>query len=115
MQNKKYQIFISSTYEDLKNERKLIIENIFKMGHLPVGMEFFSASDDEQLEYIKKIINNCDYYILILGGKYGSVSESTGLSYTEMEYNYAIYKKIPVLIFPYFKISALPARKKIKI
>lgn len=41
----------------------------------------------------------CDYYVLILGKRYGSVNEKTGISYTEMEYNYAIDKGIPVLVF----------------
>lgn len=112
MTNKKYQIFVSSTYEDLKEERKSIIENISKMGHLPVGMELFVASTDEQFEYIKKVIDNCDYYILIVGGRYGSVSPNTGISYTEMEYDYAIKKEVPILVFPYFNIEQLSEEKK---
>lgn len=81
---------------------------------MPVGMELFCATDDEQFEYIKKIIDDCDYYVLILGGRYGSVSEKTGLSYTEMEYRYAVEKDIPVLIFPYQNIQSLPLDKKDK-
>lgn len=112
MSDKKYQIFVSSTYKDLKNERKRVIEQILNTGHLPVGMELFVASDDEQFEYIKRIINNCDYYVLILGGCYGSVSKNTGISYTEMEYNYALEKNIPILIFPYENIKKLPKSKR---
>lgn len=114
MLNKKYQIFVSSTYEDLKDERKAVIEQILNMGHLPVGMELFVASDDEQFEYIKRIIDNCDYYVLILGGRYGSISPNTGISYTEMEYNYAVEKNIPVLVFPFIDIDKLPVKKKDK-
>jgi len=112
VQNKKYQIFVSSTYKDLKDERKSIIENISKMGHLPVGMELFVASNDEQFEHIKKVIDNCDYYILVLGGRYGSVSPNTAISYTEMEYDYAIKRGLPVLVFPYSNIENLPMNKK---
>ncbi|WP_342546655.1 DUF4062 domain-containing protein [Paenibacillus sp. FSL P2-0089] len=54
--NKQYQIFISSTYVDLKEERKAIIEAILNSKHIPAGMESFSASNDEQFKYIKKII-----------------------------------------------------------
>ena len=50
--DKKYQIFISSTYEDLKEERKKVIEAILTMNHFPVGMEMFSAADEEQWEII---------------------------------------------------------------
>lgn len=114
MQNKKYQIFVSSTYEDLKDERKAILESISTMGHLPVGMELFVASDEEQFEYIKRVIDNCDYYVLILGGRYGSISPITKKSYTEMEYEYACSKEIPVLVFPYKNIENIPADKKDK-
>ena len=112
LQNKKYQIFVSSTYEDLKNERKSILETISTMGHLPVGMELFVASDEEQFEYIKRVIDNCDYYVLILGGRYGSISSITQKSYTEMEYEYACSKGIPVLVFPYNDVEHLPIDKR---
>lgn len=112
MENKKYQIFVSSTYEDLKEERKTIIENISKLGHLPIGMELFVASNDEQFKYIQRVIDNCDYYILIIGGRYGSISPKTGISYTEMEFDYACEKGIPVLVFPYENIESLPDNKK---
>lgn len=52
-----------------------------------------------RIQVIKKVIDLCDYYILIIGKRYGSINESTGISYTEMEYNYAIDKGIPVLVF----------------
>ncbi|HDZ8843871.1 TPA: DUF4062 domain-containing protein [Aeromonas dhakensis] len=46
--DKKYQVFISSTYEDLKDEREQVIKSVLEMGHIPVGMEMFSAADEEQ-------------------------------------------------------------------
>ena len=49
----KYQIFVSSTYEDLKEERDLVMKAILEMGHIPVGMEMFSAGDEQQWELIK--------------------------------------------------------------
>ncbi len=98
---KRFQVFISSTFIDLKDERKAIIESLLNARYIPTGMEVFSASSDEQFKYIKKIIDDCDYYILILKNSYGSVSNSTGISYTEMEYNYALERKIPILAFVY--------------
>lgn len=71
--DKKYQIYISSTYEDLKEERKKAIETILTMNHFPVGMEMFSAADEEQWEIIRETIDVSDYYILIVGNRYGSV------------------------------------------
>jgi len=62
-------------------------------------MEAFVATDNEQFEVIKKVIDLCDYYVLIIGKRYGSVSSLTGKSYTEMEYDYAKSKDIPILVF----------------
>jgi hypothetical protein len=69
---KKYQVFISSTYTDLVQERQIILRSILDLGHIPSGMELFSAADEEQVAYIKKIIDECDYYVLVIGGRYGS-------------------------------------------
>jgi len=112
MKDIKYQIFISSTYEDLKEERRLIVENILTMGHFPIGMESFLASNEEQFKYIKKIIDNCDYYVLIIGARYGSIHQEAGLSFTEMEYDYAVLKNKPILIFPMNDLSKMPSDKK---
>lgn len=101
--DKKYQIFISSTYEDLIDERKAVQEAILSMYHFPVGMELFSAAGTNQWEIIKSTLDNTDYYVLIIGKKYGTVIpdgyEDAGISYTEKEYNYAKAKNIPVLAF----------------
>lgn len=99
MNNKKYQVFISSTYADLAEERKKILDVLFMADCIPAGMEAFVAADTEQFEVIKKVIDLCDYYVLIIGKRYGSIHPDTGKSYTEMEYDYAIKQGIPVLVF----------------
>jgi hypothetical protein len=96
--NKRYQVFISSTYADLKEERAKVIQTIMELDCIPAGMEIFPAIDEEQFEFIKRVIDDCDYYLLIIGGRYGSLSEE-GISYTEMEYDYAIQKNIKVIAF----------------
>jgi|GEM_PF-1004374 len=96
--NKKYQVFISSTYKDLIEERKKVSECVLMSDCIPAGMEAFVAEDEEQFNIIKKVIDFCDYFILILGERYGSINKQTKLSYTEMEYDYAIKQKIPVLV-----------------
>ena len=62
-------------------------------------MEMFSASNEEQFKYIKKIIDTCDYYILIVSSRYGTINPTAGISFTEQEYEYAVSKNIPVLAF----------------
>lgn len=99
MAKKKYQVFISSTYADLVEERKKILDVLFMADCIPAGMEAFVAADTEQFEVIKKVIDLCDYYVLIIGKRYGSIHPETGKSYTEMEYDYAIDHNIPVLVF----------------
>lgn len=99
MGTKKYQVFISSTYADLIEERKRILDILFMADCIPAGMEAFVAEDLEQFEVIKKVIDLCDYYVLIIGKRYGSIHPNTGKSYTEMEYDYAIEHEIPVLVF----------------
>ncbi|OOM76590.1 DUF4062 domain-containing protein [Clostridium sp. BL-8] len=96
MSKKKLQIFISSTYTDLKEERQASVEAILGSRHIPAGMELFKAGNTSQLETIKKWINESDLYMLILGGRYGSIEPETEKSYTQLEYEYAIEHKIPV-------------------
>ncbi|MDR2894859.1 MAG: DUF4062 domain-containing protein [Alistipes sp.] len=109
--DKKYQVFISSTYIDLIEERYQISRAILDTGCIPAGMEQFPAFDEEQFNYIKRIIDYCDYYVLIIGGRYGSMDD-TGMSYTEKEFDYAISKGINVLAFLHSDPTALPEDKK---
>ena len=108
---RKYQVFISSTYEDLKTERQAAISCLLDMNCIPVGMEQFPASSLSQWEYIKKMIDMSDYYLLIVAGKYGSIDPEENISYTEKEYRYAIHKKMPILAFLHKNIDSLPAIK----
>lgn len=95
---KKYQVFVSSTYKDLADERAAVTQCLLEMGCIPVGMEQFPASDMSQMDYIEMMLDDCDYYVLILAGKYGSC-DSDGIGFTEKEYDYAISKGIPVMSY----------------
>lgn len=110
MQNRLYQVFISSTYTDLIDERRHVAQAISKIGNIPAGMEDFPATSMEQFEYIKRVIDRCDYYILLIAGRYGSISDD-GTSFTEREYKYAVSKGIPVLVFLYKDIQNIPHSK----
>jgi len=106
--NKKYQVFVSSTYDDLKDERDQVIKAILEMGHIPVGMEMFSAADEQQWKVIARTIDEIDYYIVIVAHRYGSVTRS-GVSYTEKEFAYAHSRGIPILGFVIDPRAAWPA------
>ena len=94
--DKRYQVFVSSTFTDLKEERSSVIQTLMKMDCIAAGKELFPALDEEQFQSIRRVIDDCDYYLLIIGGRYGSVTEE-GISYTEKEYDYAVEKSIKVL------------------
>lgn len=94
--NKKLQVFVSSTYTDLIEERQAAVEAILDAGHIPAGMELFKAGNESQLKTIYKWIDESDVYMLILGGRYGSIESKSGKSYTQLEYEYALSKNIPV-------------------
>ncbi len=108
--DKRYQVFVSSTYADLKEERRAIIQTLIEMDCIPAGMELFPAADEEQFEFIKSIIDDCDYYILIIGGRYGSTTPG-GLSYTEKEYDYARQIGLKVLSFIHEKPGTIELDK----
>ena len=95
---RKFSIFISSTYEDLKNERQALVGVALENNFIPVGMEQFHAAPTSQWNVITKMIDECDFYLLVIGGRYGSIDEESGMSYTEKEYTYAKTKGLPVLV-----------------
>ena len=108
---KKYQVFVSSTYQDLIEERQKVIEALLGKNCFPVGMEYFPAANDDQFTVIKKLIDRCDYYILIIGGRYGSIEPKSRKSYTQLEFEYAISKGIPVASFYHSDPNKLPGDK----
>ena len=107
---KRYQVFISSTFADLEDERKGVMEAIIELDCSPAGMEMFPASNKEQFEYIKSVIDESDYYVIIVAGRYGSIADD-GISYTEKEFDYAKEKGIPILAFVKKDISTLTSVK----
>lgn len=104
----KYQVFVSSTYKDLREERQAVAWEMLKVGHIPVGMENFSAEDGRGWETICSTIDSSDYYVLILAGLYGTIDPASGLSWTEKEYRYAREKQVPVLAFVRDKKHPIP-------
>lgn len=107
---KRYQVFVSSTYADLKEERKHVLQALMEMDCIPAGMELFPAADEEQWEFIKKVIDDCDYYLLIIGGRYGSVTQD-GISYTEKEFQYAVDKGLKIVALVHGSPDEIPFGK----
>jgi nucleoside 2-deoxyribosyltransferase len=108
---KKLQVFVSSTFSDLIKQRQAAVEAILAAGHIPAGMELFTAGDESQMEVIKQWIDESDVYLLILGGRYGSIEPKTKKSYTHLEYEYALAQGKPVFACV-IKDEAIDARVK---
>lgn len=107
---KRYQVFVSSTYEDLQEERQAVMQALLELDCIPAGMELFPASSEEQWSLIRRVIDESDYYVLILAGRYGSCNEE-GVGYTEMEYHYALKTGKPVIAFLHKDRNSIPAGK----
>ena len=108
--DKRYQVFVSSTYEDLQEERKEVMQALLELDCIPAGMELFPASNEDQWTLIKRVIDDCDYYLLIIGGRYGSTNEE-GKSYTQMEFEYALTTGKPVISFIRKNPETIPSGK----
>ncbi len=95
--DKKIVVFLSSTYYDLKDERPKAIKEIIKNHYIFSGMEtFFVLPPLEQWKNIKRTIDECDFYVAILGDRYGSVTWDN-YSYTELECEYAAEIGKPII------------------
>lgn len=107
---RRFQVFISSTYTDLIDERQAAMRAILELGHFPAGMEQFSAGDSDAWSLIERVINESDFYMLIVGGRYGS-TDIRGISFTEREYNYAVSLGKPVIPMLHKDPSLLPRKR----
>lgn len=105
---KRYQVFVSSTYTDLRRERQEVMQALLELDCFPAGMELFPAADDDKWTVIKRKIDDCDYYIVILAGRYGSLGPD-GKSFTQLEYEYAVSRGKPVIAFLHKDPRKLPA------
>lgn len=107
---KRYQIFISSTFRDLIDERQSVLKAVLELDHMPAGMELFPAADESAWQLIEDVIDSSDYYVVVIGGKYGSLDEE-GIGYTEKEYDYAVSQSKPVIPLLHKDPGKLPREK----
>lgn len=107
---KRYQVFLSSTFRDLEAERLEVMRALLELDCIPCGMEYFPAANEDQWSFIRDLIDQCDYYIVVIGARYGSVDDE-GISFTEKEYRYALDQGIPVIGFVHADPSSIPQGK----
>lgn len=106
---KRYQVFVSSTSIDLVEERRLVIDALLEASYIPVGMELFNAATENAWPVIERLIDGCDYYVVIVAGRYGA-ERANGISFTQSEYEHAKHLGKPRLAFLYSSPQDLPRR-----
>ncbi|MDR0878454.1 MAG: DUF4062 domain-containing protein [Treponema sp.] len=107
---KKYHIFIGTTADDLKLERRELPRIIMELGHIPVSAEYFDASGSNVELLVKKTIEECDYFIALTAYKYSPAGAKTAP--LETEYNYAVKAGVPVLALVIDEKARWKASKK---
>lgn len=90
---------ISSTTLDLPEHRKQAELACEAQGFLPVMMERLGASRASGLTRSLEMVNACEVYLLILGARYGEIPKGSSISITESEYDHAVARDIPLLVF----------------
>jgi DNA-binding YbaB/EbfC family protein len=85
---RKLQVFISSTFEDLKSHRQAIIHDILKAGHIPTGMEFFTSGQKLNQDFLSRQIHGSDIFVLLVAARRGAEIKA-GKSYTDFEFEEA--------------------------
>lgn len=110
MPDTRYQVFVSSTFRDLVEERREVMQSLLEMDCIPSGMELFPAADANAWALIERVIRQSDYYVLIIGGRYGTV-DVRGIGYTEREYHFAVECGKTVLPFLHEHPENIPAGK----
>ena len=113
--DRRYQIFISSTFTDLQQQRKQAIEVIADLKHIPIALERFAAQKENDLDLIQKVMSQCQIYLLILGPRYGElVPPKYEISYTELEYNLALKNNLEILVLQMHPDEIMVRRSHLK-
>ena len=103
-------IFISSTYEDLIPYREEVQRNLMRLEQIIKGMEYFGSNPKDSLTMCLSQVKESKLFIGILGMRYGSIDEESGLSYSQLEYNEAIKNEIPTLMYLMSEDCLVPAK-----
>ena len=110
--SKKCFIFISSTCDDLKAERLELTKIVTEMGAIPITMDAFDISKEDDQKVIRNVIEDCDYFLNLTAYKGGAAA---GKSFAlELEYSYAVKAKVPVLALIIGEKARWKASKKEK-
>jgi hypothetical protein len=107
----KYHIFIGSTLDDLKIERKELFRIVMELGHIPVTADYFDKTARNATKLLQQSIEECDYFIALVANKYNA-TDGTVLPLIA-ECSIATKKGVPVLaLLIDEKARSKPAKKE---
>ena len=104
MQERRYQVYLCTAGLDMQPERITLLQTLAGMGFFCWGPELRTP---QHTAFARRQIDECDYFILLVGGRYGELTPS-GVSYMHLEYIYAVTKQKPVLAI----LHAEPERRE---
>jgi hypothetical protein len=107
---KKYFVYISSSLEDLKNERRDLVKVVAEIGAVPVSMDAFDISDKNEQKLIRKVIEECDYFLNLTAHKCGTLLGKTFAQ--ELEFSWAEKGGVPVIALVIDEKARWKASKK---
>src|SRR5690242_17703676 len=102
MPDRKKVVVVSSTARDLPDHRKEVMDACLRQGMFPKMMEHLPALDAEAISASLALVDEADIYVGVFAHRYGYVPKENNpqqISITEMEYNRAVERGIPRLIF----------------
>lgn len=105
MIDKRYHVFICTSGTDMQAERVVLSQALASQGFFSWGLE---QRTPLTTAFARRQIDDCDYFVLLLGGCYGDLSAS-GVSYMHLEYIYAVTKQKPILILMHEAPDSRPA------
>ena len=105
-----YKAFVSSTFEDLKEHRKVVIASLRKAGIFVDPMEEWTATADEPKQFSQDRLKDCDLCVMLVGFRRGHVPQGEKLSITQLEYQAAVKLGIDVLVFMLEEESPWPRK-----
>lgn len=97
--NRKLVVMISSTARDLPEHRDQVKEACLRQGMFPLMMEHLPATDADAIATSLRMVDEADLYLGVFAHRYGYNPHGYPISITEMEYNRAVERNIPRLIF----------------
>lgn len=92
-------VMISSTMHDLPEHRKEVLDACLRQKMLPLMMEHLPASPADAIRESLRLVEEASVYLAIIGHRYGYVPQGHPVSVTEMEYDFAVQRGLPRLVF----------------